>query len=158
MRTIPEPAEPGRILQASDGTAAEEPTGAAPRSTELSRSEAWELLGSVSYGRVVFSESALPAIRPVNHALADGCVFIRTHRGAALLGPVQDGAVLAYEADVLDPRTRSGWSVIVTGTATLVTDPEEQHRFSEQLQPWIGGQMDHVIRISGDLVTGYRIG
>ncbi|MFJ9775771.1 pyridoxamine 5'-phosphate oxidase family protein [Kitasatospora sp. NPDC101157] len=158
MRTTEDPTEHGQTSQASEGVATGAPTGLSPRSAELSRGEAWELLGSISYGRVVFSQSALPAIRPVNHVLADDCVIIRTNRGAALLSPAQDGAVLAYEADVLDPLTRSGWSVIVTGIATLVTDPEEQHRYSELLQPWIGGHMEHVVRISADLVTGYRIG
>jgi hypothetical protein len=90
--------------------------------------------------------------------LADGCVIIRAHRGAALLGAAQDGAVVAYEADLLDPQTRSGWSVIVTGTATLVTDPEQQGRYGAALQPWIGGQMEHMVRISADLLTGFRIG
>ncbi|MFC5905881.1 pyridoxamine 5'-phosphate oxidase family protein [Streptacidiphilus monticola] len=132
--------------------------GASSRVGELSREEAWRLLGSVSYGRVVFSHRALPAIRPVNHLVDDGCVVIRTHRGAALLGPAQDRAVVAYEADALDPVARSGWSVVVTGVATLVTDPEELRRYQEALQPWMGGEMEHVVRIRADLVTGYRLG
>jgi nitroimidazol reductase NimA-like FMN-containing flavoprotein (pyridoxamine 5'-phosphate oxidase superfamily) len=160
MCTIPDPAESGHVLQHAPVGARPTgaPAGVLPGATELTRSEAWELLGSVSYGRVVFSHRALPAIRPVNHILDGDHVIIRTHRGAALLRPAQDGAVVAYEADALDPRTRSGWSVIVTGIATLVTDPEEQCRYREALEPWIGGQMEHVVRISADLVTGFRMG
>lgn len=160
MRTTPDPSDSGQCLKdtpagaAANGTAA----GVLPRAVELSRAEALELLGSVSYGRVVFSHHALPAIRPVNHVLDGDRVVIRTHRGAALLGPAEDGAVVAYEADMLDEESRSGWSVIVTGIATLVTDPDEQRRSREALDPWIGGQMEHVIRISADLVTGFRIG
>jgi nitroimidazol reductase NimA-like FMN-containing flavoprotein (pyridoxamine 5'-phosphate oxidase superfamily) len=133
-------------------------TESPPRGTELSREEAWKLLASVSFGRVVFSHQALPAIRPVNHILDDGHVIIRAHRGAALLGPAQDGAVVAYEADALDPVRRAGWSVIVTGVATLVTDAQQQHRYRTILSPWIGGPMEHVVRIRADLVIGYRIG
>ncbi|WP_079062703.1 pyridoxamine 5'-phosphate oxidase family protein [Peterkaempfera griseoplana] len=128
------------------------------RGEELSRDEALSLLGSASYGRVVFSHHALPAIRPVNHLVDGEHVVIRTHRGAALLGPAQDGAVVAYEADMLDPVRRRGWSVVVTGVATLVTDPAEQRRYREALPAWIGREMEHVVRISADLVTGYRIG
>ncbi|WP_188302062.1 hypothetical protein [Streptomyces sp. CBMA123] len=61
-------------------------------------------------------------------------------------------------ADVLDPQTRSVWCVIVTGIATLVTDPKEQRCCRELLNPWFGGGTEHVVRTSADVVTGYRIG
>ena len=125
---------------------------------ELSRPEALGLLGSVPMGRVVFSHHALPAIRPVNHILADGHVIIRVHHGAALLGPARYGAVVAYEVDELDPAERTGWSTVVTGFASLVQDPEEQRRYRDLLQPWIGRETEHVVRISTDIVTGYRLG
>ena len=134
----------------------EEPEPPVP--VELSRAEALTLLGSVSVGRVVFSHEALPAIRPVNHLLDGDHLVIRTHPGAALLGPARDGAVVAYQADELDAVRRAGWSVVVTGVATLVRDPAEQQRYRALLRPWIGGRMEHVIRISTDVVTGCRIG
>ncbi|MGP3948985.1 pyridoxamine 5'-phosphate oxidase family protein [Streptomyces sp. 7N604] len=129
-----------------------------PRPAELSRAEALMLLGSVPIGRVVFSHEALPAVRPVNHIVDDDCVIIRTHSGAALLGPAQDGAVVAYQADELDPVRRSGWSVAITGVATLVRDYAEQQRYCDLLRPWIGGEMEYAVRITTDLVTGWRIG
>lgn len=108
-------------------------------------------------GRVVFTRDALPAIRPVNHVLMDDRVVIRTHTGAAVLGPAQDGAVVAYEADALDPQTRTGWSVVVTGLARLVEDAARQRRYGARLQPWAAGTHDQMVTITLDMVTGYRI-
>lgn len=132
-------------------------TGPPARMAELSESEALELLAGAAWGRVVFSHRALPAIRPVNHILADGCIVIRAHSGAAVLRPAGAGEVVAYEADRLDDIERTGWSVIVTGTATLVHDPDELARYSALLRPWLDAAMEHVIRIRPDIVTGYRL-
>jgi nitroimidazol reductase NimA-like FMN-containing flavoprotein (pyridoxamine 5'-phosphate oxidase superfamily) len=123
----------------------------------LSRQDALELLSSVPLGRIVFTQHALPAIRPVNHMVDSGQVIICTHDGAAILGNAGNSAVVAYEADQLDPDTRTGWSVIVTGTANLVRDPARLATYHQELAPWVGSEMNQVIRISPDLVTGYLL-
>ncbi|MEU7169109.1 pyridoxamine 5'-phosphate oxidase family protein [Streptomyces morookaense] len=128
-----------------------------PAPAELSRQEALELLDGARIGRLVFSHQALPAIRPVNHVLLDDQIIIRTHTGAAMLGPARDGAVVAYEADEFDTEKCTGWSVVVTGEAHLVRDPALQQHYRAALEPWIGEEMDHVISISLDMVTGCRI-
>lgn len=130
-------------------------------SVELGGDEALRLLGSVSLGRIVFTRNALPAIRPVNHVLVDGDIVIRTHGDAALTRYTRqnegEGAVVAYEADDIDPATHLGWSVVVTGYARLVTDPRELARYQSLLRPWGSQRMDHAVRISPDLVTGVRL-
>lgn len=92
-----------------------------------------------SLGRIVFTEHALPTARPVNHVLDGGDVVIRTHEGAALTSQARHaagtGVVVAYEADAIDPDTRLGWSVVVTGYARLVTDTDELNRIQELLEP-----------------------
>jgi hypothetical protein len=117
------------------------------------------LLGSVSLGRVVYTEKALPAIRPVNHVLDGGAVIIRSHLGGALARAVGStrGVVVAYEADAIDPVEHVGWSVVVTGVARLVADSREVARYEGLLRPWVDIAMDCVIRIEADLVTGYRV-
>ncbi|MFJ3307026.1 pyridoxamine 5'-phosphate oxidase family protein [Streptomyces sp. NPDC086549] len=131
------------------------------RKVELDRAEALRLLGSVSLGRIVFTRHALPTVRPVNHVLSDGDIIIRTHEGAALTshaGQSKDtGVVVAYEADVIDPDTHLGWSVVVTGYAHLVTDPDELARYRALLRPWVEQTMDFAVRIRPDLVTGVRL-
>ena len=136
------------------------PTG--PRqSIELDSEEALRLLGSVSLGRVVFTRHALPTVRPVNHVLDNGDIVIRTHEGAALTSYTRQadgpGVVVAYEADAIDPDTHLGWSVVVTGYAHLVTDPDELARYRELLHPRVKRTMDYAVRIRPDLVTGIRI-
>jgi len=122
---------------------------------ELSREESLERLGSVPLGRVVFTDQALPAIRPVNHLLADGHVVFRSHVDAAVVTAAGRGVVVAYEADALDPAERTGWSVVVTGVARLVQDPESVARYQRLLQPWVDRPMDQVVAISLDIVTGF---
>ncbi len=128
------------------------------RSIELDAVEALRLLGTVSLGRIVFTRRALPTVRPVNHVLVDGDIVIRTHEGAALTSRTGQadgtGVVVAYEADLIDPDTHLGWSVVVTGYAHLVTDPRELARYEALLRPWLDRAMEHAVRIHPELVTG----
>lgn len=65
--------------------------------------------------------------------------------------------MVAYEADTIDPDSHLGWSVVVTGVAQLVREPEQVARYQRMLRPWVAGEMDQVIRISPELVTGFRL-
>ncbi|WP_079064167.1 pyridoxamine 5'-phosphate oxidase family protein [Streptomyces sp. NRRL F-4489] len=134
---------------------------ASRRSSALDRAEALRLLGSVSLGRIVFTQDALPAIRPVNHLLHHGAVILRTHEGAVLAAlarqAADEGVVVAYEADAIDPATHCGWSVVVTGYCRLVTDPDDRAHYQALLHPWTDHRMEHVLRIRPDLVTGVRL-
>jgi len=128
------------------------------RMEELTKPQSMELLGSVPVGRIVFTHHALPAIRPVNHLVADDLIIVRATDGAAITGLAEyRGMVVAYEADAFDPVRRLGWSVIVTGTARLITDPDVAARYRCRLDPWIAGPTDDVISISTDMVHGYRL-
>jgi hypothetical protein len=125
---------------------------------ELPRAEALRLLGSVPFGRVVFTARAMPAVRPVNHLVDQGSIIIRTSLGSALSTSVDGtGTVVAYEADQIDPVTRQGWSVVVVGRAVPVTDEPLRLHYRRALPPWADGQHDEVIAISTDVVTGYRL-
>lgn len=125
---------------------------------ELSQEEALRLLGEVPIGRIVFTRHALPAIRPVNHIVTDGDIVIRTNLGTAISSEVAPyGAVVAFEADAIDPQEHLGWSVIVTGVARLIDDPEEAARFRDRLRPWVSGEMDQVIRIHPEMISGFEL-
>ncbi|CAL9609088.1 pyridoxamine 5'-phosphate oxidase family protein [Streptomyces sp. enrichment culture] len=137
-------------------------TVAPRRMAHLGRAEALRLLGTVSLGRIVFTQQALPAIRPVNHLMDGDDIIVRLHDGATLASVVAptdtDGVVVAYEADVIDPDTHLGWSVVVTGYAHRVTDDEELARFAARLRPWVGTPVANAaLRIRPDLVTGLRL-
>jgi hypothetical protein len=68
-----------------------------------------------------------------------------------------NSGVVAYEADDLDPQQRLGWSVVVTGLATTISDPALVARYEQQLQPWVNMAMDTVIAIEPEIITGIRI-
>jgi nitroimidazol reductase NimA-like FMN-containing flavoprotein (pyridoxamine 5'-phosphate oxidase superfamily) len=134
--------------------------GDGPRQTkELTRYEAMRRLGSVQLGRIVFTHHAMPAIRPVNHIVDDGQVIIRSHEGSAIVtrASAGQGTVVAYEADEIDPASHTGWSVVVTGLAHLVHDPQQAARYTETLQPWVRGEMSYVIRIDPHVITGFEL-
>ena len=125
---------------------------------QLNRSEALTLLGSVSLGRLVFTHQALPAVRPVNHLVVSESIIVRATAGAAITSVAgRNGVVVAYEADSIDSDTRLGWSVIVVGTARLMTDELAAARYRARLRPWVAGTVDDVITISTDLISGYRL-
>ncbi|WP_078628104.1 anti-sigma factor antagonist [Streptomyces sp. NRRL F-2664] len=137
--------------------------GAAPRRMgQLDRAEALRLLGSVSLGRIVFTQGALPAIRPVNHFMDGEDVIVQLHDGGTLdsiVTPTQaSGVVVAYEADVIDPETHVGWSVVVTGYAHRVTDEGQLASFALRLRPWVQRpDTNSAVRIRPDLVTGLQL-
>ena len=126
---------------------------------ELTEGECWQLLRSVSLGRVVFTHHAMPAIRPVNHLVDGLTIIIRSHLGAAIVSraTTDDGSVVCYEVDDLDPIRHTGWSVIATGMARLVREPAAIARYEQLLEPWMAGQMDHVISIEPRFVSGIRL-
>jgi hypothetical protein len=126
---------------------------------ELSQTESLRLLGSVPVGRVVFTYHALPAIRPVNHLVIGDKIIIIASLGTAISTHASSdgGTVVAYEADLIDPDTHLGWSVVVIGKAGRVVDEAEIAYYRKALRPWVVGGMDDVIAIRADLVTGYQL-
>jgi Pyridoxamine 5'-phosphate oxidase len=134
---------------------------------ELTEGECWHLLGTVSLGRVVFTQRAMPAIRPVNHLIEERKIIIRTHLGAAIAAPALSGtlgehgkpfgSVVCYEADEIDSVRHTGWSVIATGLARLVTDPALVKRYSDGLTPWIAGELNQVVEIEPRFINGVRL-
>lgn len=46
---------------------------------------------------------------------------------------------------------------MVTGTAHLVRDPAEVNCYQRTLRPWVIGDMDQVLRIRPQIVTGSRL-
>ncbi|WP_067824561.1 pyridoxamine 5'-phosphate oxidase family protein [Nocardia inohanensis] len=121
----------------------------------LSAADSLRRLASAHYGRIVYARRGTPIIRPVNHIVEEDAVVVRAHLGAGILRG--DGQVVAYEVDSFDEKTRRGWSVIVTGVARVVDDPEQVKRYESLLDPWIKLPTDHVIRIETEVVTGLEL-
>ena len=47
--------------------------------------------------------------------------------------------------------------MIVTGFARRVRQPGEILRYEQILRPWVAREMDHVIRIHPEVITGYEL-
>jgi nitroimidazol reductase NimA-like FMN-containing flavoprotein (pyridoxamine 5'-phosphate oxidase superfamily) len=122
----------------------------------VGRQESIELLSSAVVGRVVFTLSALPAVVPVTFAVLDEAVVLRTAEGTRLAAAA-DGGVLAFEADEIDPLARTGWSVVVTGIAELVTDPIRRAHIQEAVAPFAPGENDVYVSLPLTVVTGRRV-
>ncbi|WAZ19509.1 pyridoxamine 5'-phosphate oxidase family protein [Streptomyces cinnabarinus] len=125
---------------------------------ELDRQECLRLLAKAPVGRIVHTRRALPAVLPVNFRLADdGAVLLCTAADSELVRAV-DGAVVAFEADEVDPATQSGWSVVVTGCAAVVTDPAETARLKGVgPRSWVPSPDEVFVRIEPELVTGREL-
>jgi|SRR5688572_25518197 len=122
----------------------------------LTREDSIDLLSSAVVGRVVFTLSALPAVVPVAFGVLDDTLVLRTSEGTRLAAAA-DGGVLAFEADEIDPVARTGWSVVVTGIAELVTDPMRRSRIHAMVEPFVSGENDVCISLALSVVTGRRV-
>ncbi|MFE9452180.1 pyridoxamine 5'-phosphate oxidase family protein [Streptomyces sp. NPDC006739] len=126
----------------------------------LDRRACLRLLAGVPVGRVVYTEQVLPAVLPVSFRLdTDSCVLLRTSADAGLVRAV-DGAVVAFEADEFDAATRCGWSVVVTGRATVVTDsetPERPAASGPDPRAAVPVPESVLVRIASEMITGRRL-
>lgn len=125
--------------------------------TVLTPATCLALLRTTPVGRIVYTERALPAIRPVNFLLHDDGIVIRTS-GQGALGAAADGAVVAFEADHFTDNPRTGWSVTVLGRARQITDPDQIHELSAlDLQPWTPVMHGNFLVITIELISGRAI-
>lgn len=130
---------------------------AADEFTRLDRGESLRLLTRVPVGRLIFTVNALPTVRLMNFLLAGELIVLRTTADSAMARKVDD-TIVAFEADELDAATCSGWSVTVTGRATVVTDPQLTARYQAlPLVPWAPGAGDQFVTITTDLAEGRRV-
>jgi len=126
------------------------------RMTPLEPAECMRLLSSARLGRVGLCGPAGPQILPVNHTVLDGAVVFRTDIYGVLAEGTR-GSTVAFQADEIDDRLQSGWSVLVVGRAEHVEERDEMvAAFSRMGEPWAAGNRPLVARISPSQVTGRR--
>lgn len=125
---------------------------------ELGEREAWELAASMPVGRLAHGHDDELFVVPVSFLVVDRNVLFRTAEGSGLLAAARRNVPAVLEVDDLVNWSRSGWSVLIRGRLTEVTDPHEVQRvLSSKLSPWAGGEREHVVRLVGEQVTGRRI-
>lgn len=120
----------------------------------LPESECWNLLGSVSLGRLVTTADGHPEIFPVNFVVQRRTLLFRTAQGTKLVSTAVNHDVL-FEAD--DHNVAEGWSVIVRGVARTVRDEDDLEEAERaQVLPWTTHVKDHYVRVLPRRVTGRR--
>ncbi len=124
----------------------------------ISELEALALAATATVGRLAHVHGGQLSITPVNFLLDDRDVLFRTADGTELLAAARRSSPVALEVDDLVDWSRSGWSVLIRGLLTEVTDSEQIRRvLVGGLRPWAGGERQHVLRLTCDHVTGRRI-
>jgi Pyridoxamine 5'-phosphate oxidase len=130
---------------------------APPELEELDREQCLGLLRKAAVGRLVFTEYALPAVRPVEFRWWRGDVVIRI-ADPAVLAAASGNRIVAFEADEMDAALRCGWSVTVVGHALVITDVPDLTELSGIFsRPWTGGRRDYFVRIRTEKVTGRHL-
>jgi len=122
---------------------------------QLSRAQCMELVGSVPVGRVGTTSGALPVVLPVNFTLLDGNVIFRTVPGTKLDAAVT-GMVVAFECDCYETNGLSGWSVLMQGIASEISDRSLLERLRAiPLASWaLDRSADRVVSIEPAMVSG----
>jgi nitroimidazol reductase NimA-like FMN-containing flavoprotein (pyridoxamine 5'-phosphate oxidase superfamily) len=149
-------------VEALTGGAMEQPPGEAEPSApaiveSVDTAECLTLIADGGIGRIVFRDDRGPVALPVNFRLLDGDVAILVERHSSLAtGAV--GNEVAFEVDRIDNALSEGWSVLMTGTYRVTTEPEAvEAARSGGLRPWAGGLHDALVTISARQITGRRI-
>ncbi len=79
---------------------------------------------------------------PVNFEFTEGEIILSTDVAKADLLAQQ--TVVGFEIDRVDEALSEGWSVLVSGPARRVDDPDEVLRLSSlDLEAWAGGTATH---------------
>ncbi|MGY4784668.1 pyridoxamine 5'-phosphate oxidase family protein [Rhodococcus opacus] len=113
------------------------------------------LLRSVPTGRLVYTEDALPAVRPVTFALSHRQIVIPTGDNPWFYR--FDGTVVGFEAGVIDPATRGGWTVLTVGRACLVSGDAGLIGCDDPAgAPWQSAPGDCYLVVDVGRITGHR--
>lgn len=121
--------------------------------------ECLERLGSTVIGRVAFVHDGEVVLLPVHHVMHGSDVCFRTS-GGTKIEAAADHDPMSYEVDEYDIEARSGWSVTVTGTASLLDDDDVVADVeSRDRAPWTIGDPSLAVwvRIRPDTITGREL-
>lgn len=125
--------------------------------TPLTDDECWTLLRTHTLGRIAVVVDGRPEIFPVNYGAGHGAVVFRTAPGAKLANAPKTQTT--FEIDGWDDSTGTGWSVMVHGTVSEITDSIDDlalslHRIP--VRPVAPGEREYWLALFADEVTGRR--
>ena len=100
--------------------------GRHPSLDTLEREHCDAHLAAGGVGRIVFSTERGPVALPVNFEFTEGEIIFSTDEAKADL--LAQLPIVGFEVDRVDETFSEGWSVLVSGPARLVVDPDELQR------------------------------
>lgn len=131
------------------------PRGSALRA--ITTRECLDLLRDGTIGRLGLTDRALPMILPVRFRVHNDWVVVRTDPLGTMAQAARD-AVVAFEVDQVESGTGRGWSVVVLGHASLVTDgPTHAALSCLDLPDWTTDGSDGHLVIKMERVSGRRL-
>jgi nitroimidazol reductase NimA-like FMN-containing flavoprotein (pyridoxamine 5'-phosphate oxidase superfamily) len=115
-------------------------------------------LARLSVGRVAFAADGDVTILPVTYLLDGPSVSFLTTWGSKLQ-VAADGGRMAFEVDESDAGARTGWSVLVQGSAAIVDDADHVRDLEERLpELWVPTNTPAFwVHLRADSVSGREI-
>ncbi len=125
----------------------------------MSADECEQLLRAGGVGRVAVTDGSGPHILPVNYAVVDAAVVVRT-AADSILAAMWDGDVVAFEVDQVDHTTHQGWSVLIRARVEWLVDADQIAHVDSvwQPRPWASGDRPLYLRLAWTSIEGRRIG
>lgn len=130
---------------------------------ELDEAECLRLIASGGVGRIGYSGRYGPTVMPVNYRLYEGTIVFRTAQDSATDEDLRTGIAnaefkVAFEIDDFDTAARTGWNVLIQGSAHHVESEAERAAVAGAgVDPWPGGDRELFLRIIPTRVTGRRV-
>lgn len=129
-----------------------------PVLTSLTPEEGRQLIAAGGVGRFLFVEAGRgPVAIPVNFRMDGDDIVFRTDSESSIAEGLRERHV-SFDVDHLDDAMSEGWSVLLSGTASMISDRAELDRASALgIEPWAGGDRPVYVRVRVKKVTGRRI-
>ena len=133
------------------------PTESKSELGEIKEAECLEILGQHSLGRIAIVVDGQPQIFPVNYAMSDRIITLRTAAGSKLShAPTSK---VCFEIDEYDSSAGVGWSVMVQGIAVDATSAFDDVSWAAravEAWPLAPGAKPYRIAIEPRKITGRR--
>jgi nitroimidazol reductase NimA-like FMN-containing flavoprotein (pyridoxamine 5'-phosphate oxidase superfamily) len=128
-----------------------------PEIHELDLPTCERLIRRGAFGRFAFISPRGPEIVPVNYAVQDRSVVVRTAPDSALARHGA-GAELVFEVDAVDHEYWNGFSVVVRGVGEVLEPPATPKAGTVPPRPWAGGDRSCTLRMTWTEISGRAVG
>jgi transcriptional regulator with XRE-family HTH domain len=132
--------------------------GKNPTLEKLTADECRAHIAAGGVGRFLFDDADRgPVAIPVNYRMDGDDVIFRTANDTSIAAAVHQLKV-SFDVDHLDDVLGEGWSVLLSGTASIITEPAGLARARAlSVEPWAGGDRDTYVRFTPHQISGRRI-